>query len=95
MKFNSTSKTPGVKPKVEEKLFENIIDNLGKPKVWCLEPYCKNNKNTFTHEIREVISGECVMELCKTIEDIWRIIGGFVLDMLVEQQTRHTDQLGL
>jgi len=33
MKFNSTSKTPGVKPKEEEKLFENIIDNLGKPKV--------------------------------------------------------------
>ena len=33
MKFNSTSKTPGVKPEVEEKLFENIIDNLGKPKV--------------------------------------------------------------
>jgi len=31
MKFNSTSKTPGVKQ--EEKLFENIIDNLGKPKV--------------------------------------------------------------
>ena len=33
MKFNSTSKTPGVKPKEDEKLFENIIDNLGKPKV--------------------------------------------------------------
>jgi len=33
MKFNSTSKTPGVKPEIEEKLFENIIDNLGKPKV--------------------------------------------------------------
>ena len=32
MKFNSTSKTPGVKPKEDEKLFENIIDNLGKPK---------------------------------------------------------------
>ena len=33
MKFNSTSKTPGVKPKEDEKLFESIIDNLGKPKV--------------------------------------------------------------
>jgi len=32
MKFNSTSKTPGVKPKEDEKLFESIIDNLGKPK---------------------------------------------------------------
>ena len=32
MKFNSTSKTPGVKPKEDEKLFDNIIDNLGKPK---------------------------------------------------------------
>ena len=32
MKYNSTSKTPGVKPKEDEKLFENIIDNLGKPK---------------------------------------------------------------
>ena len=32
MKYDSTSKTPGV-PKEDEKLFENIIDNLGKPKV--------------------------------------------------------------
>ena len=32
MKYHSTSKTPGV-PKEDEKLFENIIDNLGKPKV--------------------------------------------------------------
>ena len=33
MKYNSTSKTPGDTPKQEEKLFESIIDNLGKPKV--------------------------------------------------------------
>ena len=42
MKFNSTSKSPGVKPKEEEKLFENIIDNLGKPKV---SPKVKPKKN--------------------------------------------------
>ena len=50
MKFNSTSKTPRVKPKEDEKLFENIIDNLGKPKV---SP--KVRKETYNEELERII----------------------------------------
>ena len=59
MKFNSTSKTPGVKPEVEEKLFENIIDNLGKPKVSpsIQQQVINNSPKKLTPQVQQKILG--------------------------------------
>jgi len=59
MKFNSTSKTPGKTPKVEEKLFENIIDNLGKPKVTpsIQQQVIDNSPKKLTPEVQQKILG--------------------------------------